>query len=154
MISGDTIRVRFVLSGACYPGYSGRQLQMQVPIVRKDGSPMKTMDLKSQIRREWPSDLSEMQETIKTIEMKILRTGKLLPDDTPLRSVITTTEMQDCSVSAGTPNPHDEEQKWLLMHLVFQRCSNALKQDKGDDKATVGRKKETGSSESRCCIIM
>ncbi|RNF22114.1 uncharacterized protein Tco025E_03276 [Trypanosoma conorhini] len=154
MSVGGPVRVRLVLSGACYPAYSGRQLQLQVPIFRDDGSPMTTMDLKSQIRREWPSDLSEMQEAIKTVEMKILRTGKLLQDDASLRSVITSTEMQDCSVSAGTPKRNDEEPKWLLMHLVFQRSSNAGAQEKGHDNASAGRRKGTGSSSSGCCLLI
>ncbi|EAN90860.1 hypothetical protein C3747_117g57 [Trypanosoma cruzi] len=154
-MSGEgAVLVRFVLSGACYPAYSGRQLQLEVPLIQENGSSTTTTDLKRQIRREWPSDLSEMQEIIKTVEMKILRTGKLLADGTPLRSVLSSTEAQECSVNVGAGAKNGDEPRSVLMHLVFQRNNTTTRREKGGDKAAPGKRKETGGSDSNCCSTM
>ncbi|KEG11522.1 hypothetical protein DQ04_02541110 [Trypanosoma grayi] len=148
------VRVRFVLSGACHPSYSGRQVQLEVPLAQENGAPTTTAHIKSLIRRDWPSDLSEMRDTINTAELKILKTGNLLADDTPLRSVLTAAEAQDCRLDAPSAPQDGEEPKSVLMHLVLQKNSGLVKRDKEGDKPGTSKRSEVRPSDSGCCRLM
>ncbi|ORC84166.1 uncharacterized protein TM35_000481270 [Trypanosoma theileri] len=148
-----SVRVRFVLSGACHPSYSGRQMQLEVPLVQPNGNPTTTADIKEMIRNNWPSDLPEMRDSINTTDMKILRTGNLLADNTQLQNILSPAETHDCSVSSAAPRD-GEEPKSVLMHLVFQKNRTTTKREKDNNKSSTGKKKDSGPSDSSCCSLM
>ncbi|KAH9597608.1 UBL3-like [Trypanosoma melophagium] len=148
-----SVRVRFVLSGACHPSYSGRQMQLEVPLVQANGNPTTTADIKEMIRKNWPIDLPEMRDTINSTDMKILRTGNLLADETQLQNILSPAETYDCSVSSAAPRD-GEEPKSVLMHLVFQKNQTTTKREKESSKLYTGKKKDSGPRDNSCCCTM
>ncbi|KAH8616644.1 putative Ubiquitin 2 like Rad60 SUMO like [Trypanosoma vivax] len=144
-----SIRLRFVISGACLPSFSGRQLLLTVPLQQEDESPTTTRDLKNFIRENWPESMSEMKETVGTSELKVLKTGNLLSDESVLRDCFTATELGECGVDPGAADEMGEEdQKRVLMHLVFQRNCPVPKGKKGAARDNVA------GGGGGCCVTM
>ncbi|EAN77471.1 DUF2407 ubiquitin-like domain containing protein, putative [Trypanosoma equiperdum] len=148
-----SVRIRFILTGACPPSYSGKQVQLNFPLEDENGAPTTTAHLKQLIRTQWPENMSEMKEVVEKTEMRVLKTGNLLSDDTQIRSVLTATELSECSInpSAEGSGRADEDQKSVLMHLVFQ--SNQSQGRQRDGSAGGGRR-DNASHDSGCCTML
>jgi hypothetical protein len=120
------VNVRFVLTGACHP-YSGRQVLFAFPLA-SDNNPTTVLDIKSIIRRCWPSgELPQVTGRIATIGLKVLKNGKLLDDSDVLSNVLTAQEQHDSSTHAhtwgtGFDDSTQTVSNTVLMHLVFQNA--------------------------------
>nr|CCC93266.1 conserved hypothetical protein [Trypanosoma congolense IL3000] len=146
-----SIRTRFILTGACLPSYSGKQVQLTFPLESESGEPTTTADMKDLIRRQWPENMSEMKNVVESTEMRVLKGGNLLSDDVQIRSVLTATELSECSVATdGEGDKPEEDQKSVLMHLVFQSSQSYA--NKADEPRPT--QQPVAQQDSCCCTVL
>lgn len=116
------MNVRFVITGSCHVSYSGRQIQLVIPVNQPGGSATTVADVEEQVRRDWPKELNEMADTIPTIGMRILKTGRVLAASDAFAAQLTTTERAECEASSVAGKTKEEiEKSSILMHVVFQK---------------------------------
>lgn len=128
------IRVRLIVTGACPSAYIGKQLEFEVPLQQPDDRRTTVGDLEAQVRREWPSELSEMSEAIKVVPVKLLRNGRLLQDTEVFEEQLTAGDVENCVVdpdaqanqnSDARGSEEEEKKSAVLMHFVVQREKTA-----------------------------
>ncbi|CCW62919.1 unnamed protein product [Phytomonas sp. EM1] len=164
----SSVNVRFVLTGACYEAYSGKQFHLDVPFLQPDGSRGTVADLRAQVRNEWPSDFPEMAETIKSIQMKFLKMGRLLKDTDIIEEQVMPSSPATGEDAENRPSDANEgEGGSLLLHIVFQDPERSLQASnseikgesatsdpqRGDSHQSAGDQTREAKSNG-CCHVM
>lgn len=159
-----SIAARFVITGACYVGYSGKQFQLEIPVKRSDGARTTIADVVEQVRRQWPKEFSEMAESIELTDVKVLKTGRLLSNADVFESRLTASELKECRVCDDTVGPATEsERSAVLLHLVFQRTSRQTRNASASNQNSHGGSQhENGNANNggrevkndNCCCTM
>lgn len=149
----ELVRLRCVLTGACHPAYSGKQIEFNVPTKQTAGSLTTIGEMVQQIREQWPADCSEMAESARTAKIKVLRAGRLLAPTDVFAKQLTRTELEECELHTSSSSGELVSKSAVLMHLVFQRDSPAALPRKAKGSPLENRK-STPPEEDCCCIAM
>ncbi|KAL7698453.1 Ubiquitin-2 like Rad60 SUMO-like [Lotmaria passim] len=163
--SQERVRVRYVLTGACLPAYSGRAVHAIVPMYQQNGSPTTIKSLIEQFRTNWPADMKELSESIANVPIRVLKAGRLLNDDDVLEQLLSETEKQTCRVTAEETVGDDAEELQkpsVLMHMVIQKNRPPVVEEntKKEKSKTSANSDGDNSGEGRevkkssCCCVM
>lgn len=160
----DRVRVRYVLTGACLPAYSGRVVHAIVPMNQPDGSPTTVGCLIAQFRTNWPADMSELAASIASVPIKVLKTGRVLNDDDVFQQQLSANEKETCCVSADeTVGDHAEElqKPSVVMHMVIQKNRPVPEEKAKKEKSKSSTNSDAGNSgegrevkKNSCCTVM
>ena len=155
----SSVRIRFILTGSCHP-YSGRQVFFVVPL-ESSGGPTTVADVKDRfVRQRWPKELASVFEG-REVSLKILKNGRLLSDDTPLRDSFSSEELEHCvkrgdSVPVSGRGDADQavSESSALMHLVFSVPLKPLPQEAPRaHEAPVAKKQAQADSGCGCAML-
>ncbi|KAG5502523.1 hypothetical protein JIQ42_05404 [Leishmania sp. Namibia] len=158
------VRVRCVLTGACMPVYSGRVVQATIPLQQADGSATTIEAMKSQLRSNWPADMSELEDIMGEARICVLKAGCVLKDSDLLEKCLTTAERETCLVSVvETVEERKDalEKPSVLVHLVLQKNRTLPAETSKREKSKSGSTPEGGNSgeghevkKDSCCCLM
>ncbi|KPA78379.1 hypothetical protein ABB37_06496 [Leptomonas pyrrhocoris] len=160
----DRVRVRYVLTGACLPAYSGRVVHAIVALHQPDGAPTRIGGLIEQFRANWPADMRELADSIAAVPIKVLKTGRVLNDEDVFEQQLSAAEKETCRVSAEeTIGDHAEElqKPSVVMHMVIQKNRPPVEEKSKKEKAKSSANSDGGNSgegreakKNSCCCVM
>jgi hypothetical protein len=160
----DRVRVRYVLTGACLPAYSGRVVHAIVPMTQSDGTPTTIGCLIQQFRANWPADMKELANSIAEAPIRVLKTGRVLNDDDVFEQQLSSAEKDSCRVSADeTIGDHTEElqKPSVVMHMVIQKNRPPVEEKSKKEKSKSATNSDGGNSgegrevkKNSCCCVM
>ncbi|KAG5505823.1 hypothetical protein JKF63_05159 [Porcisia hertigi] len=158
------VRVRYILTGACPPAYSGCVVQALVPLQQPDGSLTTVETMKTQFCNNCSANMKELGGTISKATIRLLKAGCVLDDKDFFEHHLTATEKKTCLAQAGETvgdSVTDAQKPSVVMHMVVQKNRVLLVKIPKREKNKVSSTSESGNigeghnlKKDSCCSVL